>query len=239
MKKVGILGLSLVVVLAFSAIAVASASAEFPSYLACVKKKGGNYEKGCGKKVLAGSGKAELESVVKGTKFTSKSKAATFKIGTHTVTCKKDTDEGEYTFGQYDKEKITFSKCIIDANKKDPCQSAGAASGTITTEELLSAVEYTDPAETTVGVLLGGEHLGEFAKFTCGSEAFSLVGGVLSSVENTKKGQKLTFSGATKYFEEGEEDEISLNAGPQSVTFTTVDEQSTKSLVVGVYPFTL
>ncbi len=239
MKKVGILGLSLVLVFAFSAIAVASASAAEPSYLACVKKKGGNYEKGCAKKVLAGSGAAELEPVASGTKFTSKSKVATFKIGSHTVTCKKDTDEGEYTIGQYDAEKITFSGCIIDANKKDPCQSAGAAAGTIVTEELTSAIEYLNQAETEVGVLLVGTTLGHWANFSCGSEAFSLVGAVLSKVENTKKGQKMTFGSTTKYFEEGEEDEAVLLNGAESVTFTDIDEQSTKGLVVGAYPFSL
>jgi len=240
MKKIGILGLSLALVFAFTAIAVASASAEEPQYLACVKKKGGNYEKGCAKKAAVnGAGKAELEPVANGTKFTSKSKAATFKIGTHTVECKKDTDEGEYTGHQYDSEKITFSKCIIDGNKKETCQSTGAAPGTIVTNELISVIEYLNEAQTELGVALLGTPVGHWANFSCGSKAFSLVGIALSKVENNKKGQKMTFGSTTKYFEEGEEDEAGLFNGAESVTFTDTDEQSTKGLVVGAYPFSL
>ncbi len=233
MKRIRIVGLCLVAMFALSAVAAASASAEEPEYMTCVKMKGGNYEKGCGEKVLAGSGKAELEPVASKTKFTSKSKAATFTIGTHKVTCKKDTDEGEFTTPGYDKEKITFSGCILDGNKKNPCESEGAPSGTIVTKELISQLVLLDEAETKVGVVLVGEHLGEWAKFGCGSEEFSLVGAVLGSIENNKKGEKITFAGGTIDWLEGTEEEIGLFAGAEGVTFTTVDEQGPKG--VGAY----
>ncbi len=243
MKRIRIVWLCLVAVFAFNAVAVASASAEGPEYMTCVKKKGGNYEKGCATKAaLAGTGKAELEPVVPGTKFTSKSKGATFAIGTKVVKCKKDTDEGEFTGGPYDKEKMTFSGCGINGNKKEPCGTVGAAAGTIETNKLESVLEWLSEAEKTdVGVGLDGTGAGfKWAEFSCGSEKITIVGAVLGKIENNKKGEKITFvvegglQEPTTYWEAGIEEEApSLSAGAESVTFATVDEQGPKG--VGAY----
>ena len=70
--------------------------------------------------------------------------------------CKKDTDAGEFTGGQYDKEKITFSGCGINGNKKEPCGTEGAAAGTIETKELQSVLVWLNEAETELGVGLDG-----------------------------------------------------------------------------------
>ena len=126
--------------------------------------------------------------------------------------CKKDTDAGEFTGGQYDKEKITFSGCGINGNKKEPCGTEGAAAGTIETKELQSVLVWLNEAETELGVGLDGTGAGfKWAEFNCGAQKVSLAGAVLGKTENNKKGEKITFAvegglqSPTTYWEEFEE----------------------------------
>ncbi len=133
MKRISMVGLCLVAVFAFSAMAATSAFAVLLHlYMVCGKKKGGNYSsKECtpGSKV-AGTGKYELEEVA-GQEFTSKSKTSTLYsyipakeaeplaggavVGT--VVCKKSKGSGKYVNAMLSTSTITFEDCTTEGKK--------------------------------------------------------------------------------------------------------------------------
>lgn len=243
MRNVRIMGLCLIAIFAMSAIAAASASAaEAPEYFSCVKKKGGNYEKGCATKSAPGEGAAELEPVLAKTKFTSKSKAATFTVNGTIVTCKKDTDAGEFVGNGVALVEITFTKCNANGNKKELCETAGAGAGTIKTGRLTDALLYLNPEETQLGVILLRN--GPWTEFKCGATSFTVDGFLIGSITNTKKGDTLSFKvvgGHQEYktaWEEGSEVpglDLFTEPGEVEATLETTDEQSSKG--IGAYPF--
>ncbi|HTR72177.1 MAG TPA: hypothetical protein VMG80_01165 [Solirubrobacteraceae bacterium] len=245
MKRIRIVGLCIVAVFAFSAVAAATASAapeiqnEKCVKAAKVEKKytGSFNDKACTEANEAGEGRYTLEPVAEGTPFTSKSKAATFKVAGKVVTCKKDKDAGEYISGGFSFVTITFEGCYANGNKHETCQS-GAEAGTITTNPLVGILVYINEVETEHGIVLVPAESG-WASFKCGSEteATELEGGVLGTVTNTSKGETLTFSvngggeQAQRFYYAGEtEGPINLTAGSEEATLVDVDAQGPKGV---------
>jgi hypothetical protein len=253
MKRIRIVGLCLVAMFAFSAVAAATASAapELQNEK-CVatKKVAGKYtgnftDKACtveatkaeeeeGKK-----NKYELEPVAEGTPFTSTSKAAKFKVAGKTVTCKKDKDKGEYIGGGFSFVTITFEKC--EAKPHETCQS-GATAGTIETDLLFGILVYINEEETQHGIVLVPAESG-WASFKCGTEAEAteLQGGVIGTVTNTSKGETLAFSvngggeQAQKAYWSGAEGKVHLTAGAEEKEATLVDEDKQGPKGVGAF----
>lgn len=211
MKRINTIGLCLVAVLAFTALAAASASAEggpegaVPGFGKCVKvaknaekKYTGAYgEKECKTKATpAETGKYELELVNSGT-FTDKSKTTTLTTTTTkgvavTVVCKKDKSLGELIYeNEVVKDTITFEKCAGPGGKTDKCGNVGPE--TIETATLEGLPVWLNEARTEAGVLLIGET--GFAKFKCGSEEVEIKGFVEGSATlGGKKGPTITFA---------------------------------------------
>jgi hypothetical protein len=243
-RNARMLGLCLIAIFAMSAVAAASASAaQEPEYKLCVKKKDGNYEKGCGKESAPGKGTAELESVKSGTKFTSKSKAATFTVDGTVVKCKKDADSGAFFIGGAASEEITFSDCAVNGNKKEPCESTGASAGTIKTNQLSEFLVYLNSEETELGVLLVSSGK-TWAEFHCGAKTFAVDGVLLGTIVNTSKGDTIAFkvSGGhqeqSTVFEGGNEETgvvLYTQPGEVEATLETTDEVASKG--IGAYPF--
>ena len=250
MKRIRIVGLCLVAVFALSAVAAASASAAEPAFEACIKtpKVGKSYPTGefSNKECTASAteGKYKLEPVAEGTKFTSKSKGATFTINGKVVKCKKDANAGEFLGGRAVIEVITFSDCGVNGNKKEPCESEGAGAGTIKTEPLVGVLSYINSSETELGIAMGNFFGPSFVSYKCGAEpAVTDVGGlVVGTIKNTSKGDTITFAvngGGQQerraYWEEGNENPNHLYTEPTAghqveATFTTVDEQASKGI---------
>jgi len=123
MKRMSIIGLSLLALVAFSAVMASSASAG--EIVTCVKKAGGKYsDKACSK--LAGTTKEEKYEVgsAVGTKITSKGKEAKLETVEGKVICKKNTDAGEITGPKTDIETVTFEECT-NSVFGTPCLNTG------------------------------------------------------------------------------------------------------------------
>jgi hypothetical protein len=250
MKRIRIVGLCLVAVFALSAVAAASASAaETPEYKVCGKtpKVGKTYPTGeySNKECTApeSGGKYRLEAVKSGTKFTSKSKAATFTVDGTVVKCKKDTDSGAFYVGGAASEEITFSDCAVNGNKKETCETTGAGAGTIKTNQLSDFLVYLNAEETQLGVLLVSSAK-SWAEFNCGAKSFAVDGALLGTIENTSKGDTIDFKvssghqAQTTVFEGGNEEtgvKLYTEPGEVEATLETTDEQSSKG--IGAYPF--
>lgn len=210
MKRFRIVGLCLVAVFAFTAVAAATASATggpeggTPGYDKCVKapknaekKTEGEYsDKECKTKASpAKTGGYNLEAVTSG-KFESKSKVTT--LTTHTtkgvavkVVCKKDKARGELVYENEDSlETITFEDCLINGEKGKPCGNVGPE--TIETFPQEALLTWLNKEKTEGGLLLLGEH---FAEFKCGTEEVEVNGFVEGTVTlNQKKGTTITFA---------------------------------------------
>jgi hypothetical protein len=212
--------LPIVAIMAFMAVAAASASAAPPEYKNCVRQTGGNYEKGCTTKSEPGKGKYEREAVAPGTTYTSKSKASTITIKNavdevvQTIVCKKDSAAGTITSSQYGEETLTFTRCAGSGGKKtDLC--GNVASGTIQTETLGTELVYL-PGEKEIGVRLA--HFGgPIATFTCGTEPIVLEGSVIGHVENTNKGEEITFGVVAGQQEQRFLEESGVKYGPYNL----------------------
>jgi hypothetical protein len=99
MRRLGIVGLCLTVLLAVGAGAVASASASgTPEWYECLKVKGGGYEKGCSKE--GGKGGFVLAPLLGSKSFEAKGKKVSFAVvvpgkGTNEITCNTVKENGE------------------------------------------------------------------------------------------------------------------------------------------------
>jgi hypothetical protein len=189
------LGLVVAVALALGALVATTASAHELSYRTCVKatKVGKTYtgkynDKECKEVNAKGEGKYEAQPVAEGTPYTGKDKAVVITAAGKTVTCKKGTEAGEYIAEQVATEEFTFSGCA--SGKKEACQSPSAAAGVITSAAKTKLV-YLNPAETEMGILVLSP---ELLEFTCGATTIAVEGRLIGSLENTKKGPKLTFA---------------------------------------------
>ncbi len=217
MKRIRTFGLCLVALFAMGAVAgAASASAaEPPAFLSCVKapKEGKTYighytSKECtsASEVETG-GKYEREEPAAKTPFTGKTKAVTLTVGGKAVKCKKGVNSGEILSTQALKETLTFEKCANAS--KAACTTTGQAAGTIKSALLTGELQYTNPAETEIGLVLFV--FGTDFEFTCGAESFAVKGAVQGNLTDTKKGQTIAFTVVggkqtdQSYFDEEEE----------------------------------
>jgi hypothetical protein len=207
MRRFKIVGLCLVAVFALSAIASATASAELPEVVQCVKaakvgkKYTGHYnDKKCTSKDEAGEGKYELEPWNLGSKTEKTGKGGKLKkfkgksgtaflevVGLGPVTCSKGADEGEFTGPKtVGNINVTFTGCELNKIK---CESEGAKVGEIKTTTLKGEIGYFDERfETAVtkGVAIklsaqSGVLLAEHV--SCGSILFQVKASVIGEVE--------------------------------------------------------
>jgi hypothetical protein len=250
-RHVRMLGLCLVAVFAFSAVAAGSALAKSPpEFLTCVKaakigKKytGGYNDKGC--TVVNGTheGKYELEPVAEeGVKLTGKSKKTVIATRnqdgkTEIIECKKDRMEGEFHRG-FIRGVMTFEGCEANKSKTEVCTSEEAPPGTIE-DPFKFILGYLNAEETKFGALT--ETL-VATGFECGgkSEYIEPEGRLIGAVENTTKGVNFIFKtpgGKQEYtslFSGGKEEKYNLFTEPGKVE-TTVESQeelSTKGISV-------
>lgn len=200
MKSIRMLGLCLVATFAIGAGAAASASAEAPTFKACVKaaKVGKTYVgKYTSKECTAASevetgGKYERAEVESGTPFTSKSKATTFTVAGKIVKCKKDKGTGQIVAPEVAFMTLTFEKCGVNGSTKEPCTTTGQAPGTILSNELVASPKWINAGETQIGLVVYGFEF-FFAEFECGSGPLKLEGVLIGTATNTKKGVTVTF----------------------------------------------
>jgi hypothetical protein len=213
MRKIRVFGLCLAAVFVFSAVAVASASAEGqPKFFKCVKeaaseKVGGKYtgtytDSDCtveASEATINEGKKNkyraeaLKEAGGGITFSYKSKATTITAhgvsgNLQTVACKMDKYEGEL-FDNYADGKVeatfTFEKCT--GNHTEKCGNVG--SETIQYKPSFSEAVWTEAGENRPGLLMVGP-----VTFSCGGEEVKIKGLVLGTLENTKKGLKVVFN---------------------------------------------
>jgi hypothetical protein len=228
------LGLVVAVALALGALAATTASAHELSYRTCVKatKVGKTYtgkysDKECKEVNAKSEGKYEAQLIAEETPYTGKDKAVVITAAGKTVTCKKGVETGEYIAEQTASEEFTFSGC--SSGKKEACQSPSAGAGVIKSGTAKTKLVYLNPAETEIGVLVLSPALLEF---TCGATSIAIEGRLLGSLENTKKGPKLTFatSGGKQqhqsFYVEGEE------FGPFTLFTEPGEAEATISVVV-------
>jgi hypothetical protein len=228
------LGLVVAVALALGALAATTASAQELTYSTCVKatKVGKTYtgkysDKECKEVNAKSEGKYEAQPVAEGTPYTGKDKAVVITAAGKTVTCKKGTEAGEYISEKVASEEFTFSGCA--SGKKEACQSPAAGAGVIKSSAAKTKLVSLNPAETEIGVLVLS---GQLFEYTCGATTIAIEGRLVGSLENTKKGPKLTFatSGGKQqhqfFYVEGEE------FGPFTLYTEPGEAEATISLVV-------
>jgi len=205
MTRIKVLGLALFAVFAFSALAVASASASGPDWLECAKgTKGVGYEKGCTKE--GGKGGYELKiGVGKGKAFKSKGgKAVLHSVNPESgidipVECASFKGGGTAVAPNLVvKVTTTFSKCkALGA----PCASAGAKKETIETKTLAGSLGWINKAHDVAGTDLAdeaspGSYLAEFTCEALGEirTSGSVIGENQEDVGKFSKTSKLVFA---------------------------------------------
>jgi hypothetical protein len=199
MKRMKIVGLCLIAVFAFTALAAGSASAASPEYKVCAKaavKEGGTFtDKNCtipakGKEKAA---KYELAGIAAAKKLGVKganglSKLQVFIKGVGIVgetVCQKAKDAGEITGAKTTKTVAKFEKCQSSGKV---CTSPGAKAGVIETFGLKGELFATGQSATGVAVQITGEGAGgKSAEFNCEGEEISTTGAV--SAEYTPVGK--------------------------------------------------
>lgn len=192
MKRIRIGGFCLVVALAISALASASAWAVAPEYGRCLKTTGGKYsDSKCTKAAVAPKpGKYEWFPGAAKAKFTS-----TGGIGVLTtvsgsgVECQKEASDGEFVPGNNKEEagvvvKFTGCKSLAAA-----CSTPGSAMGEITTNELEGTVGWENKAKKKTDLELypaKSVASGLFTEFSCIGLVVKVRGDVLVPIKNDK-----------------------------------------------------
>ena len=253
MKRMRIVGLCLVAVFAFTAIAASSAFAE-PSgeFGFCVKKTGGKYENSGCTKEKAGATKFEWEPLTTPVGLSGKMKEGTLATletvkGTK-ITCKKEHNTGEIaTAHEVANVVATFEEC---ETSKIPCHNEGTS--TIKTNPLSggTGVEKkgtTPPSNNKMAEELHGPGGGALAEFECSGLKVVVTGSVLHPVASGKMLTKTTekFS-ATKGEQkpsnyEGEPDDShalasSTNGGTPEESGQTITAEVTFAKAVELNP---
>jgi len=229
MKRMRIVGLCLAAVFALSALVASSASAAGPEFKVCGKaaKSGklytGKYtDKACSKEAspaeITEGKKNKYERVswekAKKKKFKGKNKGSPHnnivnpfgeKSGggkepakiEGTTTCTKEAVNGEVTGPKEEKWKTVFTGCEALST---PCNTAGAKSGEIKTQELEGTLVYLSKDHTKVGIQvkgLGPE--GELAQYECLNKGLNVVvtGQIIAETTgNINIANKKTITGA-------------------------------------------
>lgn len=191
MKRMRLMGLSLVAVFAMAAMATASASAT-PEFGVCKAQAGGKFlNSSCSKASTPGKEKFELTPVVKN-KFTSKIKGtlATLEtVGGTKITCTGETSGGEIKNStEVGKVIAKFTGCKTSGLA---CSSPGAGAEEIVTSPLggvlgTEKVGTTPPYNNKLAEELHSE-AGNVAEFSCAGLPVVVKGSVLHPVTTNKQ----------------------------------------------------
>ncbi len=182
-RRLILMGLSVLAVLASGTVAVASAWAqEAPEIGRCVSKAGGKYTndvctKAAKRKTV---GKYEWESNAVKNKFTGTGGAATLEtVHGVKVTCTKETSDGEFTtpktVGNVD---VTFTGCESLGEK---CKTTGAAAGEIVVNPLAGALVW-EKVKKDVAIDLKPQSGELFVEFNCVLALAAVKGSVLTKL---------------------------------------------------------
>ncbi len=227
MRRIKMMGLCLVAVVALTAVAVSSASAALPEFKVCAKaaKSGkaytGHYtDKVCSvkaseKEISEGkTNKYELEGWEAAKKKGFKGKNGTSTLTSYipenektpwtggspvgVVTCKSGGSVGEVTGPKTETVTVEFKTCTSEGKK---CTSTnGAKSGTIKTEPLTATIGYI---EGGVGADVEATNHKLSAEFTCEGLAIkttgSVIGVVTGNVNKISKESTQTFAANEKH----------------------------------------
>lgn len=198
MRSIRLMGMALVAVLAFSVVAVASASASEPTYLKCgkatkvgTKYTGGYNNKTCTEVNAKGEGKYATSALPLPTKFTGTSKISTFyysKAGkiVWEVKCTKDKDSGTIEEPAYFEGAITFSSCSASNEVSHAKAEKCAKSVEVPVIGILR--EKTVPASPHPGVTA----LFQAPAYSCGTVSFEISNAypfITGEVSPTAKGE--------------------------------------------------
>jgi hypothetical protein len=193
MRNARSIGVAVLVVLAVTGTAAASASAELPEYMVCGKAakldKGfvGHYTSALctAESRVETGGEYELEKGFRKATFAAKSGRtvlATPEIA-EKIECKSTTTNGELSGTKQVKDVvITASGCEASGAR---CASAGAKAGHIVTNALKGEFGYIAGKGTkapTVGLVLSQESSAYASEFTCESVAVRTSGPIISEV---------------------------------------------------------
>jgi hypothetical protein len=171
MTQIKVVGLTIVAVLALSALGAASVSAAQPEWFKSGAKLGASVKDPF--TGAAGVGVLELAG------------------GIGLMKCAKDTSAGEIE-GPLKETKVfvTYAGCLKGAKK---CTSAGRAAGEIKTNEIVGENIYLDAPHTQAGILLTPKVGTAFANFTCeGESAAEVTGGVIGEAKPLNSGDSNT-----------------------------------------------
>lgn len=184
MKKIRIIGMAFVAMLALGAVMASSAMAEvntrpYFSNEKCVKvaKGAGHYSNSACTTVSEG-GEFELEASGTGTTFTSTSGEGFLEASKEQVKCKADTNTGKLTSSTEDEVTVTFTGCTTVVDELTlVCTTKGqAVAGTIVTNPLVSKLGFIKKgAPTEVGDSLKPKTGKVFATFECAFEGTTLA----------------------------------------------------------------
>ncbi len=197
MRRIKMMGLCLVAVVALAAVAVSSASAALPEYQVCAKaaKVGKTYtgkfsDKNCSVAEPKGEGKYELESWEAAKKKGFKGKNGVSTLDSYipeneatpwtggtvvgVVSCKSGKSEGEITGAKTSTVTVEFKTCTSEGKK---CTSAGQKAGVIKTKLLNATLGYIEPG--VVGSDVEAADKGVSAAFNCEGLEVVTIGSVI------------------------------------------------------------
>jgi hypothetical protein len=233
MRRFGIVGACLAVVLAFVAVSAANAVAAEPALYECHKEaKGhGKYSKGC-KVEKEGGGYEIKEGFGKGKAFKAKAKGANLNVkGLGGIDCTAGSGTGKFTSPTTGTVTATFKGCELNGKK---CES-GSKAGEVITNPLKGVVGYLAGKGTKTPIVGSdftaetGEVLGEVH---CGSLTIAVTGSVIGEVEPVNKWSKT----ATFIFKQsskvGVQEWTKFEGGPEDTLLAHVCETE------GCNPFT-
>jgi hypothetical protein len=194
MRRIKIVGLSLVVVLAVAAFAASSALAAAPEFGRCVAKAGGKYASAACTTEVAGKTKFEWEpGPGPNNKFTSAIKVGTVAkletVGKQVIECTGETSGGEIKNAkEVAKVVAKFTGCTAIGQK---CESEGAAAGEIVTNALGGPIGVEKLGETAAKNKLAEDLQGENAEklvatFKCAGLPIIVRGSVLHPIKSNK-----------------------------------------------------
>jgi hypothetical protein len=175
----------LLAVAAFVVMAVA-AQAGPPEIGRCVKVAKGTGEfkdAGCEKGFFKGGNYNWIPGPGPKHKFTSTEGLSTFEFNGKKITCKSDTDSGEYTGPKTDSETIVFNGC---ESAGFPCTTAGHPAGQIETTLLESELGFIKLPKT-IGLDLKPIGGANFAEFDCGPIKVIIQGSVIAPITPISK----------------------------------------------------
>jgi hypothetical protein len=195
MTRTRILGLSLIAVLAMSALVAASASAQAPEFGRCVKVAKGTGKFGMASCTGEKAGSYEwVPGLGASSKFTTASKVGTFVTLTETVGGTKITCHGQTATGEYTGAKtvgqvlLRFTGCESSGGKAN---SPGEPEGVVVSKSLQGSLGIVKSGETSkqnkVGLdLLPEAPAGPVTEFSVGGIALVVRGSVIVPVTANK-----------------------------------------------------